>query len=319
MSKHQCPYLAQGYAKSTMSNENKSLILGVIGVLVFALTLPMTRLATGSATAPALSPAFASFGRAALAGILSIGYLWATKAPFPKRRDYLPLALAGTGNVLGWPIFLALGLRYVESVHASVITGILPLATAAMAAIIFRRKPSIGFWVCSIVGSLTVASFAWLRGVGISVAGVSVHWADLLLLLAVLSAAFGYAIGARVSQRWPGEIVICWMLIMLLPITIPVTIASWPTESIPFTAWVGFLYISIFSMWLGMFVWYRALAMGDAVRVSQVQLIQPFFSIIFSVPLLGESIDAMTLLFGLAVMVTVFLAKRMPVYERSVS
>ncbi|TVQ06252.1 MAG: DMT family transporter [Leptolyngbya sp. DLM2.Bin27] len=300
-----------------MSNENKSLWLGLLGVLVFALTLPMTRLATGSAISPALSPTFASFGRAALAGLLSIVYLLATKTSLlPKSRDYLPLALAGAGNVLGWPIFLAWGLRYVESVHASVVTGILPLATAVMAALIFRRKPSKGFWACSILGSLLVVAFAWIRGLGVSVAGVSVHWADFLLLLAVLSAAFGYAIGARTSQRWPGEIVICWMLIMLLPITIPITIISWPTESIPLTSWGGFLYISVFSMWLGMFVWYRALAMGDAVRVSQLQLIQPFFSIIFSIPLLGESLDATTLIFGLAVMVTVFLAKRMPVHDQ---
>ena len=68
-------------------------------------------------------------------------------------------------------------------------------------------------------------------------------------------------------------------------------------------------------MWLGMFVWYRALAMGDVVRVSQLQLIQPFLSIIFSVPLLGESLDAMTLIFGIAVIVTVFFAKRMPIYD----
>lgn len=298
-----------------MSTENKSFLLGSLGVLIFALTLPMTRLATGSAIEPALSPWFVSFGRAALAGLLSIIYLVAVQAPRPRRQDYLPLTLAATGNVLGWPIFLALGLRYVESTHASVITGILPLATAIMGALIFRRKPSAGFWLFSIAGTVLVVAFAWLRGAGVSVAGVSVHWADFLILLAVLCAAFGYAVGARLSQRWPGEIVICWMLILLLPITIPVTLIAWPTSPIPLPSWGGFFYVSLLSMWLGMFVWYRALAMGDVVRVSQLQLIQPFLSIIFSVPLLGESLDAMTLIFGIAVIVTVFFAKRMPIYD----
>ena len=299
-----------------MSTENKSLLLGSLGVVVFALTVPMTRLATGSALEPALSPWFVSFGRASLAGILSIVYLLVVKAPQPSRQDYLPIALAAIGNVLGWPIFLALGLRYVESTHASVITGILPLATAIMAALVFRRKPSLGFWLCSLAGTAIVIAFAWLRGAGVSVAGVSVHWADFLLLLAVLCAAFGYAVGARLSQRWPGEIVICWMLISVLPITIPVTLMNRPTISIPLPSWGGFFYVSLLSMWLGMFIWYRALAMGDAVRVSQLQLMQPFLSIIFSVPLLGESLDAMTLFFGLAVIATVFFAKRMPVYDQ---
>ena len=66
-------------------------------------------------------------------------------------------------------------------------------------------------------------------------------------------------------------------------------------------------------MWIGFFAWYRGLAMGGMVRVSQVQLVQPFFSMLFSVPLLGESIDAMTLTFALAVIGTVFIGKKMPV------
>ncbi|EPX58229.1 Permease of the drug/metabolite transporter (DMT) superfamily [Cystobacter fuscus DSM 2262] len=295
-----------------MSTETKSLWLGSIGVLTFALTLPMTRMATGSALEPALSPWFASFGRAAFAGLLSVVYLLATRAPRPTREDAVPLVCAAVGNGLAWPILLALGLRYVESVHASVITGILPLATAALAALVFRRRPSLGFWFFAILGAALVVTFAWLRGAGVSVAGVSVHWADSLLVLAVLSAAFGYAFGAKLSQRWKGEHVICWMLVLLLPISVPCTLANWPQSPIPLSAWGGFFYISVFSMWLGMFVWYRALAMGDAVRVSQLQLAQPFLSILLSAPLLGEKLDPMTLVFGLAVIVTVFFAKRMP-------
>ncbi|MEY4537256.1 MAG: hypothetical protein RL171_1407, partial [Pseudomonadota bacterium] len=64
---------------------------------------------------------------------------------------------------------------------------------------------------------------------------------------------------------------------------------------------------------LGFFAWYRGLALGGAVRVSQVQLVQPFLSLLFAVPLLGEKIDAMTLGFALAVIATVFVGKKMPV------
>ena len=66
-------------------------------------------------------------------------------------------------------------------------------------------------------------------------------------------------------------------------------------------------------MWIGFFAWYRGLALGGTVRVSQVQLVQPFFSMLMAVPLLGEKLDAVTLGFGLAVIATVFLGKRMPV------
>jgi drug/metabolite transporter (DMT)-like permease len=50
-------------------------LLGLIGVVMFAMTFPMTRLAVGDVSAPQMSPAFVTAARAALAGLLSIGYL----------------------------------------------------------------------------------------------------------------------------------------------------------------------------------------------------------------------------------------------------
>ena len=66
-------------------------------------------------------------------------------------------------------------------------------------------------------------------------------------------------------------------------------------------------------MWIGFFAWYRGLHMGGVVRVSQVQLLQPFLSILFAVPLVGEHMDLLTVGFALAVIATVFVGKRMPV------
>ena len=57
-----------------------------------------------------------------------------------------------------------------------------------------------------------------------------------------------------------------------------------------------------------------ALALG-AVRVSQIQLVQPFLSLLFAVPLLGEHLDLATAGFALAVIATVFVGKRMPIHQ----
>lgn len=289
-----------------MSNDTKSFWLGAIGITIFAFTLPMTKLATGSVANPELSPWFVSFGRAAFAGMLSVIYLYFTHAPRPQKGDASLLALAALGNGLGWPIFLALGLQYVESTHAAVMTGILPLATAALAAVVFGRKPSLRFWFFSVLGTLLVIAFSLLRGGN----GLHIQWADGLLILAVLSAALGYVFGAKLSQRWKGEHVICWVSVFLLPITVPLTLYTWPTHAVSTAAWGGFVYVTLLSAWLGMFVWYRALAMGDAVKVSQLQLAQPFLSIVFSIPLLGEQPDQTVWIFGIAVILTVFLSRK---------
>jgi drug/metabolite transporter (DMT)-like permease len=66
-------------------------------------------------------------------------------------------------------------------------------------------------------------------------------------------------------------------------------------------------------MWAGFFAWYRGLALGGALRVSQVQLLQPFLSIVFALVLLGEPLDGLTLAFATAVIGVVLIGKKMAV------
>jgi drug/metabolite transporter (DMT)-like permease len=284
--------------------------LGFLGVFVFALTLPMTRLATGTAGAPQLSPWFVTWGRAALAGGLSVIYLLLTRSPVPAREHRAPLALALLGNVIGYPLLLGWALREVTASHAAVITALLPLATAAMAAWLLHQRARLGFWLFAALGSALVAVYSLLRahqqghGFGLS------H-ADLLLVGAVVAASMGYVAGAKVTPALGAERVISWVCVMALPLTVPGALLTWPEQPIALSAWLGLAYVGVFSMWAGFFAWFRGLALGGALRVSQMQLLQPFISIVAAVPLLGESLDAMTVGFALAVVTTVFMGRRM--------
>ena len=109
------------------------------------------------------------------------------------------------------------------------------------------------------------------------------------------------------------EQVISWVLVAALPLTLPLALATWPTAPVRASAWGGFLYVSVFSMWLGFFAWYRGLQLGGMLRVSQIQLLQPFLSMALAVPVLGETLEATTVGFALAVMGSVFLSRRMAV------
>lgn len=289
--------------------ERKGLWLGALGVTIFALTLPMTRLAVGTSEAPQMSGVFIALGRAVVAAILSSLFLVATRAPLPRQGDWLPLAITSAGVVFGFPLLTSLAMRHVHAVHASVIVGVLPLATAAVGAWLHGHRPSGGFWICAAAGSTLVVVYAILSSPG----GLQLSPADLLLLAGMMCAAVGYAWGAKLSQRMPAEQVICWALVIALPLTVPFAVATWPARQIAPAAWWAFAYVSVFSMWLGFFAWYRGLALGGTVRVSQVQLVQPFLGMLFAVPLLGETIDAAALVFAAAVIATVFIGKKMPV------
>ena len=289
---------------------SKGLWLGLLGIVIFSVTLPMTRLAVGTPDAPQMSGLFIAMGRAAVAALLSAVLLLVTRAPWPARRDWLALAVTAGGVVFGFPLFSSIAMRHVEAMHASVIVGVLPLATAAVGAVLHRQRPSIGFWLCAALGSMLVVVFAVLRSGG---SGLTISFADLLLLAAMGCGALGYCYGGRLAGHMRAEHVICWALLISLPLTLPLSIYSWPVQAIKPAAWLGFAYLAVFSMWIGFFAWYRGLALGGTVRVSQVQLVQPFLSMLFAIPLLGERLDVVTVGFGVAVIATVFIGKKMSV------
>jgi drug/metabolite transporter (DMT)-like permease len=277
---------------------------GMLGVALFALTIPMTRLASGSLEAPQLSPWFVALGRAALAGALALIYLLVVRAPRPSAAQWRWLAMTALGVVFGFPVFMGLAVQRVDAVHASVVTGILPLVTAVLGAWLLGQRQRAAFWICAAFGLALVLAFAWQRG------GAALQLADGLLALALLLGALGYVWGARLSASMRPEHVISWVLVLSLPLTLPLAWSTRPAATVQAASWGGFIYVSLFSMWIGFFAWYRGLALGGTVRVSQVQLLQPFLSILAAVPLLGERVDAATAVFLLAVMAVVFASRR---------
>lgn len=288
--------------------------LGVLGVAVFALTIPVTRLASGTLEAPQLPPAFIAFGRAALAGLLALAWQLAQRAPWPRPGQWGLLAVTAVGVVFGFPLCMGLAVQQVPAAHAAVVSGLLPMATAALGALWLGQRAGAGFWWAAAGGTGLVLAFAGRRAGGLHLSA-----ADGLLLLAVLLGGLGYVAGARLSAPQPGagagpmppQQVISWTLVLSLPLTLPLAWWQRPLAPASAAAWAGFVYLGVCSMWLGFFAWYRGLQLGGVLRVSQIQLVQPFLAIVLAVPLLGEPLEPATLAFAAAVMAMVLLSRRL--------
>ena len=251
------PAAAGTVAAEQARRSRRGLWLGLLGMLIFAGTIPMTRLACGSNEAPQLPPVFVAIGRAGVAGLLSVAWLLAMRAPWPRRQHWPMLLLSALGNVLGWPLLLGLAVRRVDAMHASVITGLMPLSTAAVGALVLHQRPSRGFWAFALLGAALVVVFAAWSGAGRPQLG------DLLLLGAVVASSIGYISGAKVSsgpQGLTAEQTISWVLVLALPVTLPMLVTQWPTLPVRPAAWAGFGYVAVFSMWMGFFAWYRGMA-----------------------------------------------------------
>jgi drug/metabolite transporter (DMT)-like permease len=82
---------------------------------------------------------------------------------------------------------------------------------------------------------------------------------------------------------------------------------------IPTKVWLSFAYLALMSQLFGFFLWYKGLAIGGIARVSQVQLSQPFLTIIASIILLGEPFNHTTFLFAIAVVFVIVVSRKMPI------
>jgi len=291
-----------------MKNETRGMLLGLIGVSAFGLTLPATRVVI-----PYLDPIFIGLGRAVLAALVAAVLLFSFRQKIPNIKQVYQLLIVALGVVIGFPICSSWAMQYAPASHGGVVLGVLPLATAAVGVLIGNERPSFSFWLVCVLGSCLVISYALIQGSG------GVHMADLALLGATLSAAIGYAVGARLSRDIGGWQVICWALVLAFPFIVIPTINYAPKSlsNISMAGYASFLYLALVSQLFAFFVWYKGLALGGIARVSQTQLLQPFITLLASVLFLGEVIDIETVVFVFLVMSSVWLGKRMPIRKKA--
>ena len=264
-----------------ISRENQGLLLGLLGVTMLSVTLPATRLAVAE-----FDPLLVGLARATIPAIPAGILLLLTRQKRPTRKEIGRLLIASIGIVFGFPILMTIAMKTLPSAHGAVVTGIMPLATAA------------------------VVVYALIDGAG------ELAWADLLLIVAILTAALGYAVGGQAAKRLGGWQTICWIMVLALPLSaalVPIIDPAIPETSPSQQAWFGFLYVLFGSQFLSFFAWYRGLALGGVTRVSQLLLLQPCITLVFAALIAGESLGWIEIGFTILIVAIVAIGRRMPI------
>lgn len=279
-----------------LSHSSAGLGWGFIGVASFSLTVPLTRLAVNGGSMNAL---FVGSARAVIAAALAAIALVALRQPLPRGAQWRQVAIVAGGVVVGFPLLTSFAMTQVPASHGAVVIALLPAATAFVAALRGRERPPTIFWLMAIVGALVAVTFAAAQGGGFG--GLQV--ADFLLFGAVVAAAVGYAEGGLLSRELGAWQTVSWALVASAPLMLAMTVLG-ISERVPHgtpAQWAAFAYLSVVSMFLGYFAWYRGLAIGPMTQVSQIQLIQPVMSLFWAAALLGEHLTLATVLGGLSV------------------
>lgn len=307
-----------------ISNEtpNQSLhisgaVKGLFAVVLFAMTVPMTKLAL-----PFFSPELIAASRAFIAGLLALAVVIINGWSLPDKKTLAWLALAGTGVVVGFPYLLSYSLVNLSAANMGVVLAGLPLMTSLFAVVIMGERHGRGFWISSGIGATLLAAY-FLNG------AASDGW-DLrtlgVLLLVLMFGGLGYSAGAKAAKRIGGWQTICWMLVLYLPLS-SIAIGYYTgneafinsfTQAMNDPAqqdglWVslaGLIYLAVISQWWGFRFWYQAMAEAGAGRISQIQLLQPFFTLIFAVIFLAESFAFEQGLFALLIVLAICSALR---------
>ena len=288
--------------KGLSTGRYAGVLWGLLGILTFSFTLPFTRIAVAT-----INPFFMTTGRAALAALFALIVFAVVRPQRPNKNQVIRLIIVAAGVVIGFPLFTSLALQSVPSAHGTVVIALLPAVTALFVVIRTGERPSFLFWGASIAGAIAVIAFLALSN---GYSGFSLP--DIFLVLAVISAAIGYTEGGLLSRELGSWQTICWALIISLPVMAPLTAVNFviaPLSHDPI-AWLCFFYTALFSMFLGFFAWYRGLAIGPMTSVSQVQLSQPVFTLIWSTLILGEVLTPEILIGGAVIIALAFIAVR---------
>ncbi len=287
------------------SRESQGMLLGLVGVIVFSLTLPMTRIVVQE-----FHPLLNGLGRALAASVPAAALLVWRRERLPTRAQLKSLFVVALGVIVAFPVFSAWAMKTVPASHGALVVGLQPIFVALYAAWLSHERPSPAFWASAVVGSALVVAFALRAGGGALAPG------DALMLAAVAIGALGYAEGARLARELGGWQVICWALVVAAPfLAVPVGWLGWEQHlhhpgPIALKTWLAFGYVALFSQFIGFFAWYAGLAMGGIARVGQVQLLQIFFTIAFAALFFGESVAPSTWLFAAAVIATVLIGRK---------
>ncbi|MCX5383486.1 DMT family transporter [Streptomyces sp. NBC_00083] len=275
--------------------------LAGLGVLFFSLTFPSTAWGLES-----FGPWSMVSLRLLIAALIAGVFLGRGRVPLPDRSHWGGFAVVVLGVMIGFPVLTTLALGTATTSHAAVVVGLLPLTTAAFAALRTRRRPSRAFWAAALAGAAVVVVFT------VEQSGGALSRADLYLFAALVLCAAGYTEGGRLSALMPGWHVVGWALVLCVPLALTGAALGLTLEPWHLTVHgvVGLLWVASASTFLGLYLWYRGMAAIGVAKASQLQLAQPLLTLLWSVLLLGEHLTPAAPLAAVGVLVCIVVTQR---------
>lgn len=281
-----------------------AIIIGILGMVIFAGSIPATSLALEG-----FSAEFFTLFRAFLAGLGAAIAVVIMKCPLP--RQHIPrLIFIALLIAFAFPGFMALSLQNVSPAHGAVVLGIIPIFSSVISVIITGQRPPLGFWITSFSASVIVMGFA------LHASGTGLSSGDIYMLIGAFCTALGYNLSAKLSSEMPSWQVIAWALTLTLPLSAIGSVMTW--QGLPVASastslgmiWSGMIYSGFGAMLIGYLLWNMGLSLGGVARIGQLQYLQVFVTLAMAAVVNQDPLRLETLLTATLVTVLVIIAMR---------
>ncbi|NKX58028.1 DMT family transporter [Bacillus cereus] len=292
-----------------MDNIKKGMILGFIGIICFSFTLPATSIAV-----PYLGSTIVGLGRTVIAAIIVAIIFIIKKEKIPNKKQMKGVFIVTIRATLAFPQLTTFAMKSLPVSHRAIELALLPLATAVFAVWRGGEKLTKRYWISSAVAAISVVVYAIYLRLG------QLQKGDTALLAAVLLLGLSYAEGVKLSKELGSWQVIALPILFraqffIIPVGLSV---STDMLQAPIEAWISLLYLAIASQFFSYIAWYAGMSLGGIARVGQIQYLQPFIMIGFSVLFLGASITWLTVVLALVVVICVMIVKNAPVSKKKI-
>ena len=243
-----------------------------------------------------------------LAAVLMLGYaIYATNRWRPRGRDeWLLVAVGGVFIIAGYHSLLFIGEQNTTSATAAVIVSLSPVLTPALARAFL---PSERLSAVGVVGIL-------LGLVGVAVltrpTPENLLGGDLVPKLFVFAAAVSFALGSvaseRISAALPAPTMEAWSMVLgavVLHAATALSPESLADAEITLSGLAALLYLSVASSAIGFLIYFDLLDRLGPVEINLVSYVAPVFAALSGALLLGEVVDALTVV-GFVIIFTGF-------------
>ena len=250
--------------------------------------------------APELGPFALGFLRAVIAALFLLPFLLVRAGTTELKTHWKKLAMVGILNSAIPFFLLAFATLSLSGGFASIINATAPLWAAVIAWIWLSEKLNGSRTAGLIIGFAGVVVLVWNKQ-GINLPGA------LLAVLAAISAAFFYGLGANFTKRYMQGIntlvVAAGSMVGAAIVLLPGAMLYWPADPVSIKAWVAIGIMGIASTGIAYVLYFRLIVNVGPAKAITVTYLIPGFAVIWGAMFIDEKLT-MNMVIGCAIILT---------------